>query len=157
MCALLATDEDFAIPVSWATSRGGNPGPLPPGPTNTGMSLKQIKIYCVIITVRQRSCGKAIFSQACVILSTGGGGRLSLVPCSFWWGIQGVGCLGGGVGYRGDRVYLPDIITPPEPQKQAVCILLECFLVFQYKNVKLVRCLMTVGRLHRNSSKLPFS
>ena len=38
-----------------------------------------------VITARQRSFGKVMFSQACIILSEGRG-RVSLVPCPFWRG-----------------------------------------------------------------------
>ena len=39
--------------------------------------------WILLFTTRQRSCRKVMFSQACLILSTGGG-VASLVPCPFW-------------------------------------------------------------------------
>ena len=50
-------------------------------------------------------------------------GPLSLVPCSFW-GVQGVSVQGRGSLFRGLSVG-----RPPELERRAVRILLECFLV----------------------------
>ena len=60
-----------------------------------------------------------MFSQVCVILSRGGGGRRG-----------GVGYLAEGGRVSGGVGYTPCIFDhPPDPQKRAVRILLESFLV----------------------------
>ena len=80
-----------------------------------------------IITDRQRSCGKVIFSQVPLSQGVGWGVCLwcevpswSLVPCPFR-GWVGIPCPPG----------YPNPPTP-EPQKRVVRILLECFLVCLY-------------------------
>ena len=59
--------------------------------------------FSPIFTARQRSCGKVMFSQACVMLSKGGG-----------------------IGLYPQDHYPPSSCSVEE---QAVCILLECFTV----------------------------
>ena len=64
----------------------------------------------ILVTARQRSLGKVMFSQVCAILSTG----ISVVPCSFLGvGISGTRSLMG-VGMSAD--WIPATFLPPTPE-----------------------------------------
>ena len=93
----------------------------------------------------QRSWGKAIFSQASVILSTGGGGGGGLGrawPRRHAWlgGVHGLGaaCVAGGAWQGGHAWWggMHDVHAPRQilllwytVNERVVCILLECILV----------------------------
>ena len=84
-----------------------------------------------IFTVRKRSCGNVMFSQACVTNSVHKGGRMSRPRP--WWRGGGVltrGCPGPGLG-----VCIPACIETDTPSRQLLLrtgrILLECILVFK--------------------------
>ena len=92
----------------------------------TTEEFSQIVSYCYtscqfcpkFFTVQNSSsCGKVMFSQACIFPSVhGGGGR------GAWQGT----CIAGGVhGGGGGRVW-----QERRPLQRTVCILLECILVF---------------------------
>ena len=95
-----------------------------------------------IFTARKRSCGKVMFLHLCVILFTIGVGFLACITghmTSIQWGLPAAG--GGGLhpGGLSTGVLHPGGLgrLPQELWKQAVRILLECFLVIQLSSARL--------------------
>ena len=110
--------------------------------------MKRILIELNDVTARQRSCGKVMFSLACVCLRGYLWSQIpswSLVPYPFRGLVGYPGGEGTGHTHPWERHGTTDMLSPPpEPQVQAVCILLECFLVLILFSLNILNLLQNI-------------